>query len=84
MSFLNLDFKVSKRDILLTAKHLFLIGRERMKKGADQGKLVEIVKRSSFLTEKNLFVLSDSFRRVKKQTIFYNFSIRINFIGKLK
>jgi len=38
-------FKIMKRDLLLSAKHLYLIGRETVKKGVDKGKIVEIVKR---------------------------------------
>lgn len=37
--------KVMKRDLLLSAKHVYLIGRETIKKGPDKGKIVEIVKR---------------------------------------
>ncbi|CAI5438217.1 unnamed protein product [Caenorhabditis angaria] len=38
-------FKVSKLDVLLTANHLTFIGREKVKKGTDKGKIVEIIKR---------------------------------------
>ncbi|XP_065059730.1 unconventional myosin-Ie-like [Rhopilema esculentum] len=38
-------FKIMKRDLLLSAKHIYLIGRETIKKGPDKGKIVEIVKR---------------------------------------
>ncbi|KIH67215.1 SH3 domain protein [Ancylostoma duodenale] len=38
-------FKPSKLDLLLTAKHLTLIGREKSKEKANKGQLVEVVKR---------------------------------------
>uniref|UniRef100_A0A8R1YX87 Uncharacterized protein n=1 Tax=Pristionchus pacificus TaxID=54126 RepID=A0A8R1YX87_PRIPA len=43
-------WKVSKLDMILTAKHITLIGRERVKKGPQKGQLVEIVKRQIDLT----------------------------------
>ncbi|CAI2320056.1 unnamed protein product [Caenorhabditis sp. 36 PRJEB53466] len=39
------SFKVTKLDILLTANQLTLIGREKVKKGPEKGKIVEIIKR---------------------------------------
>ncbi|CAB3408384.1 unnamed protein product [Caenorhabditis bovis] len=39
------SFKTSILDLLITANHLTLVGREKVKKGADKGKIVEIVKR---------------------------------------
>ncbi|PAV88320.1 hypothetical protein WR25_07567 isoform A [Diploscapter pachys] len=38
-------FKISKVDLLVTSKHVTLIGREKVKKGPEKGKLVEVVKR---------------------------------------
>ncbi|KAK5972558.1 hypothetical protein GCK32_010784, partial [Trichostrongylus colubriformis] len=38
-------FQTSKLDMLLTAKHLTLIGREKSKNKADKGRLIEVVKR---------------------------------------
>ncbi|ETN81932.1 myosin head [Necator americanus] len=38
-------FKPSKLDLLLTAKHLTLIGREKSKEKVNKGQLVEVVKR---------------------------------------
>lgn len=38
-------FKPVKRDLILTPKSVFLVGREKVKKGADKGKITEVVKR---------------------------------------
>eukprot|EP00116_Pleurobrachia_bachei_P004636 sb/3464898/ len=38
-------YKVQKRDLLLSAQHLYLIGRERIKKGPQAGQVVEKVMR---------------------------------------
>ncbi|XP_071168710.1 unconventional myosin-Ie-like isoform X1 [Mytilus edulis] len=38
-------FKVAKRDLLLTPKYMYLIGREVIKKGPDKGRMIEVVKR---------------------------------------
>lgn len=38
-------FKTTKLDLILTTGHLNLIGREKVKKGADKGKIVEVIKR---------------------------------------
>ncbi|CAI4228131.1 unnamed protein product [Auanema sp. JU1783] len=38
-------FKVTKLDVLLTSKHLTMIGREKVKKGPEKGRLVECIKR---------------------------------------
>lgn len=38
-------FKVSRRDLILTGKCLFLIGREQIKKGVDKGQWIEVIKR---------------------------------------
>eukprot|EP00794_Sanderia_malayensis_P009899 gene9900-10912_t len=42
---LDRRFKVMKREILLSAKHIYLIGREVIKKGPEKGKIFEVVKR---------------------------------------
>ncbi|XP_068688023.1 unconventional myosin-Ie-like isoform X1 [Montipora foliosa] len=38
-------FKAMKRDLLLSSKHIYLIGREKVKKGPEKGKVYEAVKR---------------------------------------
>ncbi|XP_053405072.1 unconventional myosin-Ie-like [Mercenaria mercenaria] len=38
-------FKSTKRDLLLTPQNIYLIGREKIKKGPQKGQLVEVVKR---------------------------------------
>ncbi|CAJ0916216.1 unnamed protein product, partial [Mesorhabditis belari] len=38
-------FKISKLDMIITAKHLNLIGREKVAKGPQKGQLVEVLKR---------------------------------------
>ncbi|KAJ7385321.1 Unconventional myosin-Ie [Desmophyllum pertusum] len=38
-------FKAMKRDLLLSSKHIYLIGREKVKKGPEKGKVYEVVKR---------------------------------------
>lgn len=38
-------FKVSKRDLLLSAKNIYLIGREQIKKGPEKGVIQDVVKR---------------------------------------
>ena len=37
--------QMTKRDLLLSAKNIYLIGRERVKKGPQKGQQVEVVKR---------------------------------------
>ncbi|OWF39023.1 Unconventional myosin-Ie [Mizuhopecten yessoensis] len=39
-------FKIAKRDLVLTAKNVYLIGREVIKKGPDKGTMIEVIKRS--------------------------------------
>lgn len=36
---------MSRKELILTNKYLYLIGREQIKKGADKGNLVEVIKR---------------------------------------
>ncbi|XP_060576801.1 unconventional myosin-Ie-like isoform X2 [Ruditapes philippinarum] len=44
-------FKSTKRDLLLTPQNIYLIGREKIKKGAQKGQMVEVVKRKLPLEE---------------------------------
>lgn len=37
--------QATKRDLVLTSKTLFLIGREKIKKGPKKGQVIEVVKR---------------------------------------
>ncbi|XP_033750743.1 unconventional myosin-Ie-like isoform X1 [Pecten maximus] len=39
-------FKIAKRDLILTAKSVYLVGREVIKKGPDKGTMIEVIKRS--------------------------------------
>jgi len=54
-------FKSMNRDLLLTPKHIYIIGREKLKKGPDKGKLIEVVKRK--LTMDNIGSVSLSTRQ---------------------
>lgn len=57
-------FKMSRKELILTNKYLYLIGREQIKKGADKGNLVEVIKRKlSFnqLSHVSLSTLQDGF-----------------------
>ncbi|XP_045027352.1 unconventional myosin-If isoform X1 [Daphnia magna] len=38
-------FQTTKRDLILTGKTLFLIGREKVKKGPKKGQIIEVIKR---------------------------------------
>jgi len=38
-------FQPSKRDLVLAGKNLFLIGREKVKKGPKKGQVIEVIKR---------------------------------------
>ncbi|XP_031555305.1 unconventional myosin-Ie-like isoform X2 [Actinia tenebrosa] len=38
-------FKPTKRDLLLSSKHIYLIGREKVKKGPEKGRVFEVIKR---------------------------------------
>ncbi|KAL7992937.1 hypothetical protein Chor_017193 [Crotalus horridus] len=38
-------FKPIKRDLILTPKHLYLIGREKVKKGPEKGQIQEVLKK---------------------------------------
>ncbi|XP_076639673.1 unconventional myosin-Ie isoform X1 [Colletes latitarsis] len=57
-------FKVSRRDLVLTNKYLYLIGREQIKKGLEKGKLVEVIKRKlafNQISHVSLSTLQDDF-----------------------
>lgn len=41
----NLRDQMCRRDLILTGKFLYLIGREQVKKGPEKGKILEVVKR---------------------------------------
>lgn len=51
-------FKSTKRDLLLTAQNIYLIGREKMKKGPQKGQFVEVVKRKIPLEQVQSVALS--------------------------
>ncbi|XP_033341895.2 unconventional myosin-Ie [Megalopta genalis] len=57
-------FKMSRRDLILTNKSLYLIGRERIKKGPEKGRLVEVIKRKlafNQISHISLSTLQDDF-----------------------
>ncbi|XP_046826927.1 unconventional myosin-Ie-like isoform X3 [Vespa crabro] len=57
-------FKVCRRDLVLTGKFLYLIGREEIKKGPEKGRTMEIIKRKlSFdqISHVSLSTLQDDF-----------------------
>ncbi|XP_046434447.1 unconventional myosin-Ie-like [Neodiprion virginianus] len=57
-------FKPCRRDLILTGKCLFLIGREQIKKGLDKGRWVEVIKRKlplDQITHVSLSTLQDGF-----------------------
>jgi myosin-1 len=37
--------QATKRDLILTGKAIFIIGREKIKKGPKKGQIIEVVKR---------------------------------------
>lgn len=43
--FLLFVFQTVKRDLILTPKFLYLIGREKVKQGPDKGQIREVLKR---------------------------------------
>lgn len=51
-------FKIAKRDLLLTPKFMYMIGREIIKKGPDKGRMIEVVKRKIPLAEIRQICLS--------------------------
>ncbi|KAJ9600377.1 hypothetical protein L9F63_009305, partial [Diploptera punctata] len=57
-------FKASRRDLLLTSKAVFLIGREPIKKGPEKGKHIEVIKRKlefEHISHLSLSTLQDDF-----------------------
>ncbi|KAK9301994.1 hypothetical protein QLX08_005842 [Tetragonisca angustula] len=57
-------FKISRKELILTNKYLYLIGREQIKKGPEKGKLVEVIKRKlsfSQISYVSLSKLQDGF-----------------------
>ncbi|CAD1472627.1 unnamed protein product [Heterotrigona itama] len=57
-------FKISRKELILTNKYLYLIGREQIKKGPQKGKLIEIIKRKlsfSQISHVSLSKLQDGF-----------------------
>lgn len=48
---LDRNFKPALRDLILTPGALFLVGREKIKKGKDKGKFCEVVKRKITLDQ---------------------------------
>ncbi|XP_014209371.1 unconventional myosin-Ie-like [Copidosoma floridanum] len=57
-------FKMSRRDLILTGKCLYLIGRDRLKRGPEKGKLVEVIKRKLLfeqISQLSLSTMQDDF-----------------------
>ncbi|KAL6257902.1 hypothetical protein P5V15_011501 [Pogonomyrmex californicus] len=57
-------FKMCRRDLILTGKCVYLIGREQIKKGPEKGKFIEVIKRKlSFnqISHVSLSTLQDNF-----------------------
>lgn len=57
-------FKSGKRELLLSAQNVYIIGREKIKKGPDKGKIIEVVKRKipvDRFTSVSLSPLQDDF-----------------------
>ncbi|XP_034721640.1 unconventional myosin-Ie-like, partial [Etheostoma cragini] len=57
-------FKTTKRDLILTPKFLYLIGREKVKQGPDKGQIQEVLKRKIELNKiqsVSLSTLQDDF-----------------------
>ncbi|XP_015599570.1 unconventional myosin-Ie isoform X2 [Cephus cinctus] len=57
-------FKVCRRDLILTGKCLFLIGREQIKKGPEKGKSIQVIKRKlpfDQISHVSLSTLQDDF-----------------------
>lgn len=58
------NFKVTRRDLLLTGSALFLVGREKVKKGKNKGTYQEVIKRKiefEILSSVSLSTLQDDF-----------------------
>ncbi|KAL6430461.1 hypothetical protein ACFW04_007819 [Cataglyphis niger] len=57
-------FKMCRRDLILTGKCLYLIGREQIKKGPERGKSVQVIKRKlafNQISHVSLSTLQDNF-----------------------
>ncbi|XP_031834732.1 unconventional myosin-Ie [Nomia melanderi] len=57
-------FKMSRRDLILTNKCLYLIGREKIKKGPEKGQMMEVIKRKlpfNQISHVSLSTLQDDF-----------------------
>ncbi|GAB1861960.1 Unconventional myosin-Ie-like isoform X2 [Camponotus japonicus] len=57
-------FKMCRRDLILTGKYLYLIGREQIKKGPEKGKSVQVIKRKlpfNQISHVSLSTLQDNF-----------------------
>lgn len=64
-------FKSVKRDLILTPKYLYLIGREKVKQGPDKGQIQEVLKRKIELQKiqsVSLSCLQDDFFIVHEET----------------
>uniref|UniRef100_A0A915JUR4 Uncharacterized protein n=1 Tax=Romanomermis culicivorax TaxID=13658 RepID=A0A915JUR4_ROMCU len=51
-------FKTTKRDLILTQKCIFLVGREKITKGPEKGKIIEVLKRKIILSDVEKVALS--------------------------
>ncbi|XP_011162466.1 unconventional myosin-Ie isoform X1 [Solenopsis invicta] len=57
-------FKMCRRDLILTGKYIYLIGREQIKKGPEKGKSIEVIKRKlpfNQISYVSLSTLQDNF-----------------------
>uniref|UniRef100_A0A8C9Y9M2 Osteoclast-stimulating factor 1 n=1 Tax=Sander lucioperca TaxID=283035 RepID=A0A8C9Y9M2_SANLU len=63
-------FKTTKRDLILTPKFLYLIGREKVKQGPDKGQIQEVLKRKIELNKiqsVSLSTLQDDFFTIHEE-----------------
>ncbi|XP_077988766.1 unconventional myosin-Ie-like isoform X2 [Glandiceps talaboti] len=51
-------FKVTKRDLMVTGKFIYMVGREVVKKGPEKGRMVEVVKRKIELQQIQAITMS--------------------------
>ena len=49
LSIVLIGCQAAARDLILSAKHIYLIGREKAKDGPQKGRLVEVIKRKILL-----------------------------------
>lgn len=54
----NRRFKATLLDLIVTSKYIYMIGREKMKKGPQKGQIVEVLKRKISLTSLSHFTVS--------------------------